>query len=64
MIIKTLRAISLGIKGGYKITEWALREDIEAVKKGMDKTPILKDYNIRNPFVKKVTPTIHNNTEL
>ena len=36
MIIKTLRAISLGIKGGYKITEWALREDIEAVKKGME----------------------------
>ena len=63
MIVKTLRAISLGIKGGYKITEWALREDIEAVKKGMDKTPILKDYNIRNPFVKKVTPTVHSNND-
>ena len=61
MIIKTLRAISLGIKGGYKITEWALREDIEAVKKGMEKTPIIKDYDVRNPFVKKTTQVINNN---
>jgi transposase len=61
MIIKTLRAISLGIKGGYKITEWALREDIEAVKKAMDKTPVIKDYDVRNPFVKKTTQVINNN---
>ena len=61
MIIKTLRAISLGIKGGYKITHWALREDIEAVKKGMEKTPIIKDYDVRNPFVKKTTQVINNN---
>ncbi|SVA71283.1 uncharacterized protein METZ01_LOCUS124137 [marine metagenome] len=61
MIIKTLRAISLGIKGGYKITEWALREDIEAVKKGMEKTPIIKDYDVRNPFVKKTTQVVNNN---
>ena len=60
MIVKTIKAISLGIKGGYKITHWALKEDIEALKKGMDKTPYLKDYDLRNPFVKKVTPTIHN----
>jgi hypothetical protein len=61
MIIKTLRAISLGIKGGYKITHWALREDIEALKKGMDKTPVIKDYDVRNPFVKKTTQVINNN---
>jgi hypothetical protein len=61
MIIKTLRAISLGIKGGYKITEWALREDIEAVKKAMDKTPIIKDYKVRSPFVKKTTQVVNNN---
>tara|TARA_R100001480_G_scaffold126754_2_gene124641 strand:- start:1145 stop:1333 length:189 start_codon:yes stop_codon:yes gene_type:complete len=61
MIIKTLKAISLGIKGGYKITEWALREDIEALKKGMDKTPVIKDYDVRNPFVKKTTQVINNN---
>ena len=61
MIIKTLRAISLGIKGGYKITEWALREDFEALKKGMDKTPVIKDYDVRNPFVKKTTQVINNN---
>ena len=61
MIIKTLRAISLGIKGGYKITEWALREDIEALKKGMDKTPVIKDYDVRNPFVKKTNQAINNN---
>jgi len=63
MIIKTLRAISLGIKGGYKITEWALREDIEAVKKGMEKTPIIKDYDVRNPFVKKTTQVVNNNND-
>ena len=61
MIIKTLRAISLGIKGGYKITHWALKEDIEALKKGMDKTPVIKDYDVRNPFVKKTTQVINNN---
>ena len=61
MIIKTLKAISLGIKGGYKITEWALREDIEALKKGMDKTPFIKDYDVRNPFVKKTNQAINNN---
>jgi|TARA_Y100000296_G_C5159468_1_gene250980 transposase len=61
MIIKTLKAISLGIKGGYKITEWALREDIEAVKKAMDKTPVIKDYDVRNPFVKKTTQVVNNN---
>ena len=61
MIIKTLKAISLGIKGGYKITHWALREDIEALKKGMDKTPVIKDYDVRNPFVKKTTQVINNN---
>jgi|TARA_R100001530_G_C4291113_1_gene148033 hypothetical protein len=61
MIIKTLKAISLGIKGGYKITEWALREDIEALKKGMDKTPVIKDYDVRNPFVKKTNQAINNN---
>jgi len=63
MIIKTLRAISLGIKGGYKITHWALREDIEAVKKGMEKTPIIKDYDVRNPFVKKTTQVVNNNND-
>ena len=63
MIIKTLKAISLGIKGGYKITEWALREDIEAVKKGMEKTPIIKDYDVRNPFVKKTTQVVNNNND-
>ena len=61
MIIKTLKAISLGIKGGYKITEWALRGDIEALKKGMDKTPVIKDYDVRNPFVKKTNQAINNN---
>ena len=40
MIVKTIKAISLGIKGGYKITHWALKEDIEALKKGMDKSPV------------------------
>ena len=61
MIIKTLRAISLGIKGGDKITEWDLREAIEAVKKGMEKTPYINDYDVRNPFVKKTTQVINNN---
>ena len=61
MIIKTLKAISLGIKGGYKITHWALKEDIEALKKGIDKTPVIKDYDVRNPFVKKTTQAINNN---
>ena len=63
MIIKTLRAIALGIKGGYKITHWALREDIEALKKGMDKTPYIKDYDVRNPFVKKTTQVLNNNND-
>lgn len=53
MITKSLYAVALGIKAGAKVTSWLLRDDIKQGKKILNKMPVIKDYDIVNPIVKK-----------
>tara|TARA_R100001443_G_scaffold48210_1_gene60607 strand:+ start:627 stop:815 length:189 start_codon:yes stop_codon:yes gene_type:complete len=53
MITKSLYAVALGIRAGVKVTTWLLRDDIKQGKKILNKMPVIKDYDIVNPIVKK-----------
>ena len=49
MIIKTLTALTLGVKAGAKVTNWLMRDDIKKCKELLKKTPYIKDIEFHNP---------------
>jgi len=49
MIIKTLTAVTLGIKAGAKVTNWLMRDDIKKGRELLKKTPYIKDIEFHNP---------------
>ena len=50
MIIKTLTALTLGVKAGAKVTKWLMRDDIAKGKEILNKTPYIKDIEFHNPI--------------
>jgi|TARA_B100001250_G_C19769470_1_gene776397 hypothetical protein len=53
MIIKTLTALTLGVKAGAKVTKWLMRDDIAKGKEILNKTPYIKDVEFHNPVTFK-----------
>jgi len=53
MIIKTLTALTLGVKAGAKVTKWLMRDDIAKGKEILNKTPYIKDVKFQNPVTFK-----------
>ena len=49
MIIKTLTALTLGVKAGAKVTNWLMRDDIKKGKEILKKTPYIKDIQFQSP---------------
>jgi|TARA_X000001382_G_scaffold66517_2_gene46209 hypothetical protein len=50
MIIKTLTALTLGIKAGARVTNWLMKDDIKKGKEILKKTPYLKDVEFQSPI--------------
>tara|TARA_S200002703_G_scaffold94654_1_gene81706 strand:- start:1122 stop:1298 length:177 start_codon:yes stop_codon:yes gene_type:complete len=53
MIIKTLTALTLGLKAGTKVTKWLMREDIAKANEILKKTPYIKDVEFQSPVTLK-----------
>jgi hypothetical protein len=53
MIIKTLTALTLGVKAGAKVTNWLMRDDIKKGKEILKKTPYIKDIEFQSPIKTK-----------
>lgn len=49
MIIKTLTALTLGIKAGAKVTNWLMKDDIKKGKEILKNTPYIKDIEFQSP---------------
>ena len=49
MIIKTLTALTLGVKAGAKVTNWLMRDDIKKGKEILKKTTYIKDIQFQSP---------------
>ena len=48
MIIKTLTALTLGIKAGAKVTNWLMKDDIKKGKEILKNTPYIKDIEFQS----------------